>query len=159
MKWAGNLGQILIKLGQSFLYAQAGLMHHELKLEDVIKLCSPEGFIYFDLKYRTTDIETFERIIKLDWVDTKKYIKDFFDCDDFALAFKSHMSEIYKINAVMVCIGEMRNKNTNALIGYHAYNRFIDKHLKLFLFEPQTDQLSESNIIGDYVYNDFMRFL
>jgi len=159
MKWAGSLGYSLIRLGQAILVVSIGVRYHVFPYQEMIKLFEPTGLIYFDLKYQTTDIETFRKIIELDWLNRKPYLKDIFDCDDYALAFKVHLSEIYRINAIAVVVGEVRDTKTGQVIGYHGYNRIIDKDKKVWLFEPQTDKLSEGNIIGNWIYDDLMRFL
>jgi len=80
-----------------------------------------------------------------------------FDCDDFAIVFKAHVSEFYELNSVGIAIGKVYDVNTLKFIGYHAYNVIIvkDKDYAVYLFEPQTDGLTKADKrtkLGNWIY-------
>jgi len=88
-----------------------------------------------DGDYYTVDSNTFKKIIQWDWTDTRKYLVDLFDCDKFAIYFKSRISIDFHINAIAVILDYSSG---------HAYNIVILKdgnQVKWYLYEPQTDQL------------------
>jgi hypothetical protein len=90
-----------------------------------------------DKNYYTTGYETFKKIIEWDWTDTRKYITDVFDCDDFATYFKARMAIEFNINAIAIVLDYS---------SAHAYNIVILKDcsgVKWYIYEPQTDQLFE----------------
>jgi hypothetical protein len=88
-----------------------------------------------DGDYYTVDSNTFKKIIEWDWTDTRKYIVDLFDCDKFAIYFKSRIAIEFKINAIAVILDYSSG---------HAYNIVILKdtnQAKWYIYEPQTDEL------------------
>ncbi|MCC6057855.1 MAG: hypothetical protein LM568_02945 [Desulfurococcaceae archaeon] len=94
-----------------------------------------QGWLRLDSTYYTTDLGTFKKIIEWDWTDTRKYLINTFDCDKFAMYFKSRLSVDFGLNAVGV------------IIDYgsaHAYNIIIVKDaqgVRYYLFEPQNDSI------------------
>jgi hypothetical protein len=94
-----------------------------------------QGWLRLDGIYYTTDLDTFKKIIEWDWTDTRKYILDVFDCDRFAMYFKSRMAIDFHINAIGVVLDYSSE---------HAYNLVILKDaqgVKWLLYEPQNDNL------------------
>ena len=94
-----------------------------------------EGWLRLDLTYYTTDIDTFKKIVGWDWSDTRKYISETFDCDKFAMYFKSRVAIDFGINAVGVVLDYSAE---------HAYNLVILKEgdgIRWYLYEPQNDKL------------------
>jgi len=93
------------------------------------------GWLRLDGIYYTTDLETFKRIIEWDWTDTRKYLDDVFDCDKFAMYFKSRMAIDFHINAIGIVLDNSSE---------HAYNLVILKDaqgVKYYLYEPQKDSI------------------
>jgi hypothetical protein len=93
------------------------------------------NWLRLDGDYYTVDSETFRKIIEWDWTDTRKYIVDLFDCDKFAIYFKSRIAIEFKINAIAVILDYSSG---------HAYNIVILKdanQVKWYIYEPQTDEL------------------
>jgi len=92
-----------------------------------------QGWLRLDGTYYTTDLDTFKKIIEWDWTDTRKYLDDVFDCDKFAMYFKSRMAIDFHINAIGVVLDYSAG---------HAYNLVILKDaqgVKWLLYEPQLD--------------------
>lgn len=94
-----------------------------------------QGWLRLDGNYYTVDMETFKKIVEWDWTDTRKYVLDRFDCDKFALYFKSRMAIDFGINAVGVILDYSAG---------HAYNLVILRDaqgVKWYLYEPQLDRI------------------
>ncbi len=94
-----------------------------------------QGWLRLDGTYYTTDLDTFKKIIQWDWTDTRKYLYDVFDCDKFAMYFKSRMAIDFHINSIGVILDYSAG---------HAYNLVILKDaqgVKWLLYEPQNDSI------------------
>lgn len=85
-----------------------------------------------DGKYRLTDQNNFLNIVSWDWVDSRPYIKDVFDCENYAIAFKSRIDEYFSLNQVGIVIDYK---------SMHAYNLVIFPDENVMLLEPQSDNL------------------
>ena len=81
-----------------------------------------------DQRYWTCSKEDFDKIIDADWVNEKKYIKERFDCDDFAIQLKARFSAIFGLNNVALVI----NKS-------HVFNLIFFSDSTYKFFEPQND--------------------
>ncbi len=88
-------------------------------------------FVWNDEIYKTVSLSSLKRIIDEDKTDLLKYIKETFDCENFAELFKSRMALNYGINAV----GQVMNYS-----GGHAFNIIICTD-GVFILEPQSDKL------------------
>jgi len=143
-----NLGAILISKGEWFL-AKA----HNVKYTQTISSATLKNFLVglgltniytADNKYRLADWKVWQSIIKYDWTDKRKYLSDFFDCDDYANAFKSRMSEIYKLNSVALARSTiLYDRNTKKKVGVHRHNIIVATSngiLQAYAFEAQTDE-------------------
>jgi len=113
------------------------LSENELQavISDVYSKSAYDDWLRLDGAYYTVDLETLKKIIAWDWTDTRKYVSDKFDCDKFALYFKSRMAIDFGINAIGVVLDYSAG---------HAYNLVIVKSggkTNWFLYEPQTDAL------------------
>jgi hypothetical protein len=111
----------------------------EDEIQNVINDLKAKGglqkWLRLDGTYYTTDLETFKKIIDWDWTDTRQYISDVFDCDKFAIYFKSRIAIDYHINAIGVVLDYDSE---------HAYNILIIKdkdQVYWRIYEPQTDQI------------------
>lgn len=76
------------------------------------------------------------------------YQPDRFDCDDFAILFKSRMSERHQINSCGIVIGYAD--------GLHAWNVLVAADSSVHYLEPQTGDMwspaeSPRNYIGNLV--------
>ena len=85
-----------------------------------------------DATYRLTDYGNFLNIVVWDWIDSIKYQSDIFDCENFAIAFKSHVDEIFLLNQVGIVIDYESG---------HGYNLVIFPNGKVMILEPQSDNL------------------
>jgi len=98
-----------------------------------LKLC-------FDAKYRIPHIDELRQILRSDWLDKKQYVAEYFDCDDYAFALKSHFAEQHQINGIGVVIDP---------ISRHAYNIALVHEdttvIRCYIIEPQTDEVFPIN--------------
>jgi len=113
----------------------------ELDVESVKKLLPKYTLkLCFDLKYRIPHINTLQNILQRDWLNRKQYVREFFDCDDFAICLKAHFVEQHQINAIGVVID---------IISRHAYNVALahddDLNISCYVIEPQTDEIFPIN--------------
>lgn len=92
-----------------------------------------------------------ERFLSSDSVDKLKYAKERFDCDDFALVLAGREKEWFATgegeygSSFGIVHGDIRKKVTDTKARPHAVNFFIDDEGKLWLVEPQTDEIMEPN--------------
>ena len=84
-----------------------------------------------DAKYWVCDREEFNKIVKWDWTDNKKYVAEKYDCDNFAFSFKAMVDRRFGVNNVGLVIDYS---------GGHAYNIIVFNDGTVRLFEPQTDK-------------------
>ena len=112
-----------------------------------------------DLWYKVVDLNTWKEIIQSDTLNSiKKWKRDVFDCDNFAIVFMAHVEELYEINSVGLAIGKIYDANSNKLVGYHAFNVIVVKEgndLEVYLYEPQTDGLAKASKrtkLGNWLY-------
>jgi hypothetical protein len=85
-----------------------------------------------DGHYRLTDQNNFLNIVSWDWIDSRQYVKDVFDCENYAIAFKSRIDELFSLNQVGVVIDYK---------SMHGYNLVVFPDSNVMLLEPQSDEL------------------
>ena len=104
------------------------------------KLYSDFGFYIADGKYYCTPFEDAKEIIKNSRLDSKNWVRERFDCDDFAHVLKAHFAEAaYKdgIRRAAHCFGIV----WGSLPGPHAINWMVNSDMKLRFVEPQNDRV------------------
>ena len=101
--------------------------------------------ILLDRRYRVTTLDKWKEIIESDTLnEIKKWKKDVFDCDNFALAMVAHVNEVYELNSIGFAIGTVKKPSTLEEVGKHAYNVIAAKDngkLTLYILEPQNDEI------------------
>lgn len=85
-----------------------------------------------DGHYRLTDQNNFLNIVSWDWIDSRQYITDVFDCENYAIAFKSRIDEYFALNQVGIVIDYK---------SMHGYNLVVFPDSNVMLLEPQSDKL------------------
>ena len=85
-----------------------------------------------DGRYRLTDQNNFLNIVSWDWLDSRQYVKDVFDCENYAIAFKSRIDELFSLNQVGIVIDYK---------SMHSYNLVVFPDSNVMLLEPQNDNL------------------
>lgn len=95
---------------------------------------------YPDRQYYCPSIKQAQKIIKRSSVDRKKWIKEKFDCDDFALVLKADFAKVAYKNAEIdspYCFGIVWGDLPHP----HALNWMINDDWKLRFVEPQSDEV------------------
>jgi len=106
--------------------------------------------IFFDQYYKEFTMQEFKEAIEKfkQYAEEKQlhYENEFYDCDDFALEFKTFCSRELKHNGVGVAIGILsQNKR---ILGGHAWN-IVAIQGELWYFEPQTYDLFKGDVSPD----------
>jgi len=90
-----------------------------------------------DQTYYLTDQSNFLNIISWDWTDRIDYLKERFDCENFAILFKSIVDLYFNLNQVALVIDYKAG---------HAYNLVIYPNGNVMLLEPQSDVMWAWNV-------------
>ena len=85
-----------------------------------------------DMTYRLTNHSNMLNIVVWDNTDTIKYIRERFDCENFALLFKVLVDLHFGLNQVAVIID---------YVSKHSYNLILYPNGKHMVCEPQSDGL------------------
>jgi len=85
-----------------------------------------------DANYYLTDQTNFLNIVAWDWTDRLPYIKEKFDCENFAILFKAVVDLYFELNQVAIVVDYKSG---------HGYNLVIFPNGKVIVFEPQSDGL------------------
>lgn len=114
-----------------------------------------DSWMRLDAIYHVPRWDYMQLLYLWDWIDTKAYVAETFDCDDFGLTFKGHMAEYADANGVMWVIDWS---------GGHSYNMVFDIQItnndplnpivdvsksKAIILEPQSDQWEPVPMIAD----------
>ena len=83
-----------------------------------------------DGNYRLTNRKNFLNVVAWDITDRMEYVKDFFDCDKFAMLFKVMVNLIFQLTQVADIIDYKSG---------HSYNLILYPDSEPMVFEPQTD--------------------
>jgi len=135
------------------------VMHTSGELLSVLRDSGFTSAAWNDEKYAIIKWSDWLEIIRADWTDHRKWIRDTFDCDNFSLAFLSHNAEMFRVNSAGVASGQIYDKNTGKLIGGHWWTAIVaydGGKLCLFFYEPITDEWVKYSgkeiIMGDWKY-------
>ena len=96
--------------------------------------------IAMDGKYYCPQPDDFAKIIGWDWLDSKPWIAEKFDCDEFAFAFKGRLGDLWMVNSVGLIIDWSST---------HAYNVVVLADGKALAYEPQDDTIPK---IGEGIH-------
>jgi len=125
--------KIFIRTGK----LDAGAEIESAELNSWIKRVLPTTNIeLWDEKYRLPPFEEVLQFLRQDYTDMKLYIKDYHDCDDFAVMLWGLWKAKY--GAQYTSFGLLL---TSTLAGYHAANVFVDDEYNVWLLEPQNDNM------------------
>jgi len=106
---------------------------------------------FFDINYRELAKEQLWRMLE----DFRRYLEqyglhyenEYFDCDDFAVAFKNFAVVHYKTNGVGIALGILRKDGK--VLGGHAWNVAVLDNGDIVYIEPQTCEYFYSNKSSD----------
>jgi len=101
---------------------------------------TPIQVYLIDEKYSLGNFEDLKAFLKKDFTNLKTYLSEQSDCDDFAIQLWSRFKKLNPNFAFGFAIS-----------GSHAFNVFIDDKLKIWIIEPQNDQVFEyKNVKSKY---------
>jgi len=83
-----------------------------------------------DGNYRLTNRKNFANVVAWDITDRLEYVRDFFDCDKFAMLFKVMVNLIFQLTQVADVIDYKSG---------HSYNLILFPDSEPMVFEPQSD--------------------
>lgn len=89
-------------------------------------------WLQMDGRYFCTSEEDFLNVVAWDWTDSYTYKRDTWDCDKFAVRFKSQCDLHFGLNSVGIVIDYKSG---------HAYNLVVLDEGNIMLVEPQSDQI------------------
>ena len=144
-----NLGNNLIKNGRIFKKKAFELEDIKLTKSTWFYISSYMRALGFsqlynaDGTYYMTSIGNMRKLIERDWTDRRKYLKERYDCDNFAESFKEHMSSIYGINSVGLAKHIRTTLSTGQKIAHRACVFLATENdvIKLYLLETQNDNM------------------
>lgn len=94
-----------------------------------------------------------ERVITVDWTERRAWLREIWDCDDFAFQFMCHIrnhvyelivdSRIHGPDAAQWAVGECWGTRFRKQDTGHAINVAITEDAGVLLIEPQTDEIWE----------------
>jgi len=113
--------------------------------------------IMYDGKYRAPKLETWQELTKIDFTKWLSYVKEYFDCDDFAFTFKCHMAEVFLINGVAVASGTTIDimKKTHG----HAWNLLLvneDGKPVFYTYDPQRGAIVKGVYDVNYLADEYI---
>jgi hypothetical protein len=138
-----QIGLLLVNNGIKFLEQAYHLVPISVPSSDIntiMRQYFPSTPItHFDGKYNLIDWTQWQDLLLYDWVDTKKWVLDYRDCDNFANAFSANMSMFYEINSAARVYGKLYRGLTD-FVGYHYFNVIITSDKSVYFLEPNTDK-------------------
>ncbi len=92
-----------------------------------------------DRKYCVTSVQDYRKFLALDDVDKAEYIDGYYDCDEFAYRLMGNLNHpLYGSFA-----------HGMAMSISHVFNCFVDWKHKLYIIEPQNDDIMEAPVEED----------
>lgn len=149
LEWACDHGQYVAPEGMLYRCTGTDISNilKKYKLDD--------KWMRLDAVYHVPRWDYMQLLYLWDWINQKKYVAEYFDCDDFGLTFKGHMTEYAQANGVMWVIDWS---------GGHSYNLVFDIQItnddpqnpivdvsksKAIILEPQGDQWEVVPMVAD----------
>ena len=112
----------------------------DLKIISIVNRAYPlTACVLPDKKYCVTSVQDYRKFLALDDADKAEYIDGFYDCDDFAYRLMGNLNHpLYGSFA-----------HGLAMSISHAFNCFVDWKNKLYIIEPQNDEIMEAPVEED----------
>jgi len=161
-----GLAKILLQNGSMFL-KQAfkvsptkEMTRAELNLFLINKgFTKPGSLSLSDEQFYFESLDFWNSFIAYYWNEQRPYETDRFDCDNFAFKFASDATDLFGLNSVGACYGNVYRKDGSWLSG-HAFNLILatdeNGELKVYLYEPMNDNITEWNgdktPMGNWLY-------
>lgn len=151
---ARKIGTTLIDSGMKFIQSSFHLEPIKKTSGDISALFKKYlpgiPINHLDNNYYTVPISQWKQMIEVDWTETKKWVEDKFDCDNFANYFSANMAMFYEINSVGRVYGKYY-KGTQQFVDYHYWNVIITSDNEVYFFEPISGKLSEVKYEGGMI--------
>lgn len=129
-----------INLGKKLLRTRIPVKEYRVQASVLKGLLSGVENYIFDNVIIYTDYGSFTRIVEHDWTSAIKYYSEAFDCDNYAVAFATHVNEVWGLNNVGIAIGTVVDADTGEVKTVHSWNvvlLHVSGEPMLFMFEPQ----------------------
>ncbi len=100
-----------------------------------------------DRNYWAYSLDDLKNFLKTDIADKFRYMKEGFDCDDFALVVAGREREwfskasVEKGSTFGIVWGDIRKSEDDTKERAHAVNVFVDNNQDVWLVEPQNDDI------------------
>jgi len=148
---AKKIGMVLVDSGTRMIQSAFHLTPVKVsgsEINDIVRHYFPSiNITHLDGYYYLLPLAQWKELIRVDWTDTKKWILDARDCDNFSNAFASNMSIFYECNSAGLVYGKFY-KGMNNFVGYHYWNIIITAEKEIWFFEPSSDKLTEAKYQG-----------
>ena len=113
-----------------------------------------------DFNFKITGIENWEYFIINCWLKEKKWIENYYDCEDFADTFAVFAKLILGVSVYKI-YGGIFDRNTGKWIGYHYWNAIISQEKngkEMHFYEPMTGSLVQYSgqkeiVLDNWRYN------
>jgi hypothetical protein len=105
-----------------------------------------------DTDYSAPTIDEFNRWIRSDDVSDMSWEKNWRDCDDIARAIRCRAFAIGRAYKTTITVAYCEGHTSTG--EYHAFNMFVDDTDKIWVLEPQSDEMtlcSESTYLPDFI--------
>ena len=109
---------------------------NDISLALVSQLGGVQNSIYLDGKYKTKSFDEIAQIIYENKGDKEIYVSDYYDCDDFAIALFGHFKSKPETSHIPFGLCFVKTSASP-----HAINIFYADDGKLYMVEPQTDEI------------------
>jgi len=98
----------------------------------------------WDYKYKLAPFSEYVRFIEWDLTDLVEYIKDYHDCDDFALALAGALNSVPKWSSLTFGLLILNEPP-------HLMCIFVDDEYKVWIVEPQSDKYYKVSELRDKI--------
>ena len=152
-----KLNNIAIKMARATSNFSDDLMRTVFKVEKYERkitydqmfsaLRKVNGATLLDSYYYLAPIWLWKKIIEADWTNERQYIKDRYDCDNFAFSFQARADEKFGLNSCPPLYCKYYSEQ-GVFVDYHYINVIVDDILDIYLLEPMNDCLVKYNKEG-----------
>ena len=162
---AKQMGAVLINAGVKMMASGIDLSPEEIDTRDIMTFLrsrtgvSESNIVLSDLKYKVISWEKAKEVLDAVIPIIKKWMPEFYDCDNQAFFISVIASYIFGINSFGATHGYVYNKDKGTLIGGHFWNVIIAKNekgeLDLYVFESGNSlsaKLASPMILGNWKY-------
>jgi len=124
--------------------------------KELKKMC--DSISTADSKYKLMTVDDWKKWIEQDWTNSKEYISEHRDCENYAFYFASRVAWLFRVNSAFVAFGDIYSADTGDQVGRHAFNVLFTKDDGLYLYDPmegmddEWTKIEDGTIIKDWDY-------